>query len=163
MPRVYVRKFDHEEARKRYEAGARVADLAREYGVTDSAVSKVVVPERYAKDLRRKSEWQRNGTCPDCGGRASRNHGKIGQHRCISCAAALKATSVREHELRCSRCREWKPDDAFSSNRKEQRRRGRHKFCRRCSTVVKREYRERNRERERAYTREYRRRRRLGQ
>jgi hypothetical protein len=54
-----------------------------------------------------------------------------------------RATSVRDTELECGRCREWKPDDGFQRNRQEKMRRGRHRLCRVCSTITRREYRQR--------------------
>ncbi len=157
-PRVYVRKFDWDEARRRHAAGESYAALAREYGVSNSAVQLACKDYLRARDQARASAWQSNGVCPVCGGRASRNR-TTGQHRCMRCASVAAATSVRDGELRCGTCREWKPDDDFSRSASDSARRERNGTCRACGTVAKREYRARNRERERAYDRAYRRRR----
>jgi transposase-like protein len=41
--RVYERKFNHEEAVRRHDAGASYSTLAREYGVTPMTVRRVVL------------------------------------------------------------------------------------------------------------------------
>lgn len=53
--------------------------------------------------------------------------------------------SAREGELRCVRCRQWKPDDDFPrSNHRTKARRGRHNHCRPCNNEIKRKWREKN-------------------
>lgn len=147
--RVYVRRFDYEEAQSRYDAGESLSALAAEYGVTYTAVWQVVTPagrhlaKRSADNVRARTVGQ--GICDDCGGpmsAASRRHGST---RCMPCAARARATTVRAGELRCNRCREWKIDENFPMNRsKRGARRGRHQQCRACSTILRREYRERH-------------------
>jgi hypothetical protein len=139
---VYVRKFDWDEARRRHAAGETLAEIARDLGVTPNAVRFAVNDRARIRAELRASAWQMLGACPDCGARASRN-GTDGQHRCTACAAKLKATSVRDRELQCMRCREWKHDNEFPFSRAEPQRRGRHKQCRPCQTEAKRAYRER--------------------
>lgn len=49
------------------------------------------------------------------------------------------------------RCKQWKPRSEFPRGTKAD---GLHGECRSCQTEIKREWREKNRERERAYDRE---------
>ncbi len=144
--RVYVRRFDRDEARRLVEEGHTQSSVAEMLGVSASAVWFAVHPSAYERNMVLRSEWQRTGVCPDCGAKTSRTGG-IGSRRCIPCAARLATTSVRETELLCFSCREWKPDAAFPCNRGERAacRRGRHNHCRACQTVLRREYRHRNR------------------
>jgi hypothetical protein len=159
MPRVYVRKFDYEEARRRYAAGGvTMSELAEEYGVSQARIHQVVTPGGIERTLARSSDWQRSGTCPDCGTPATRT-GRI-QHRCRECSARKQAITVRDEELRCVTCKQWKPDESYPLNRNESPfRRGRHSQCTACGTERRRDYRRRNAEKERAYWREYNRRR----
>lgn len=160
MPRVYVRKFDWEEARARHAAGETIVALAREYGVSNTAVRHALFPAERRANAERIAKIQRSGTCPDCGGPSSFNY-TSGSHRCRTCDARAKATTAREGELLCCTCKEWKPDEDFPWNRSRTLgRRGRHAQCRCCLTIARREYRHRNPERERAYSRAYKRKRR---
>ena len=161
--RVYRRKFDYEEARRRYAAGESQKALAAEYGVSIARMCQVLNPEVGRRDDERRREWGRNSVCPDCGARATRKR-KSEQHRCRECHSRRMATTVRPDELRCITCKEWKPDDEFPSNRAiSPHRRGRHSQCRSCQTIARRDHRRRNREADNAYQREYRRRRRSSQ
>ena len=163
MPRVYERKFDWDEARRRYAAGESIADIARRLGVTWMAVGRVVIPGKEAAMAAYHREYQRRGKCDDCGGPMNQVARNNGSTRCKTCADLAQATSVRPDELRCITCREWKPDEAFPFNRSEGwTRRGRHQQCRACLTVARRNHRQRNREKDNAYQREYRRRRKTG-
>lgn len=160
-PRVYVRKFDWDEARRRHAAGEPLKWIARDIGVSVAAVWRVVDERHRARMNARASAFQviGTGTCVDCGGGCTRY-----RVRCPRCAAIARATTVRETELQCTRCREWKSDDAFPHNRAGSRaRRGRHDACRSCQTTIKREYRRKHREKANAYDREYKRRRRAQQ
>lgn len=142
-------RFDWDEARSRYASGERVADLATEYGVSLMAIYRVLKPETRERMNRTKDEWQRSGACPDCGAQTTRRpHGY--ESRCERCAAIARASTVRDAELQCLTCGQWKPDDAFPHHRRRIARRGRHKQCRVCLTVAKRLWRERNPEKARA-------------
>lgn len=106
--RVYVRKFDWDEAARLYRDGLSGAEIAARLGVTHKAV--YVALERLGVEMRAKV-----------------------------------APSVRESELRCATCREWKPDEAFSLSRTvTPARRGRHRTCSTCATAVRRDYRNRH-------------------
>ncbi len=158
----YFRKFDHDEAKRRNAAGESAASLAREYGVSTTAVLAVVSQRIRASMDRAKERIRQSGRCERCGGPknglSSYSHGA---NLCRSCAFDDLATSVRDTELRCSKCREWKPDEDFPRNRSESiRRRGRHDQCRACNTIARRAHRRRNREADNTYQREYNRRRR---
>jgi len=160
--RVYPRKFDHEEARARYAAGESSAALAREYGVTTTAVW-TVVAEKGAK-WRDSTRFKGAGRCERCGAPTNAlSRYTSGSLLCKSCAYDDAATSVRPGELRCIICREWKPDEDFPHRHVDLRRRGRHEACRRCNTVLRREHRRRNRAAVNAYDRAYRARRRAEQ
>lgn len=147
MPRVYTRKFDHDEARARYQAGERISDLAKAYGVSTTAVARVV-DERVAQRMAEAHErFRLSGRCDVCGGQMSGHSRSTGSRRCRRCAALAQATSVRNTMLLCMTCRVWKPDEDFPRNRAERiARRGRHTQCRACATVSRREYRNRSKQ-----------------
>lgn len=133
--RVYQRKFDHEQARARHAAGETMAALAREYGVSPAAVRRAVDDKfRVASDARTSARLA-SGVCPDCGAPCTNRPGTT----CVPCRDRKQATSVRDGELRCQRCREWKPDDAFPHNSAKKCRRGRHGVCRGCQPAMRRE------------------------
>lgn len=157
-----ARTFDYDEARRRHAAGESYASLGREFGVSQQAVTRACDDGVRTRMDRASAEWIRSGRCPDCGRPATR-HGLQKQLRCRTCAAHLKTTSVRDSELQCVVCREWKPDDEFPRSVAEPQRRSRHTNCRACCTVQRREYRQRNPEKERAYQRAYKRKRRAEQ
>lgn len=144
--RGYQRRFDHDEARRRYAAGESVAALAREYGVTESAVYLVVSAKQAASARALHERYRTADRCERCGAVKSLfSRYTSGSRLCRSCAMDDRATSVREGELRCSSCGEWKPDDDFPRNRSARlRRRGRHNQCRSCQTNARQAYRERH-------------------
>jgi len=143
MPRVYVRKFDHEEARRRHAAGETFKQIAETLGVSHGAISYAVTPGAAGRMTARTSSWQKGGICPECGGPCSRNR-SVSAHRCMACAAKARITTVRATELYCGDCKSWLPDNSFPRNRSETHRRGRHDVCRSCTTIRKRDYRERH-------------------
>jgi hypothetical protein len=123
------------------------------------AVYYAVNDEARTKQNEFNKRWQRSGKCPDCGAQTTR-HNAVKDRRCHHCASIAQATTVRDGELRCVTCKEWKPDDQFSSDKRKIARRYRHRQCRACSTKARRDYRHRNREADNAYSREYKARRR---
>lgn len=158
--RIYTRKFDWDEAKRRHANGETIQDIADSYGVTKTAVRFAVNPDEYARSRAYSAEYQRTkkpymGTCRECGGPATaiRSESHIRAGRCRSCYAKHQATTVRETTLQCSACRYWLPDDAFPNQTANTARRGRHSLCRPCQNVAKQLNRESNRERERAYDR----------
>lgn len=139
-----LRRFDHDEARGRYAAGDSVPRLALRYGVSQAAISRIVVPGQYEKFNTRSVAWQQGGSCPDCGVRTTRRT-TTWNLRCRRCAHEIHRTSVRPDTLFCSKCGEWKPDDQFPSakNASLAARRHRHRICRPCGTAMRRDYRNR--------------------
>lgn len=138
------RRFDHDEARRLRAEGMTYVAIAALMGVTDRTVRLICDPVQRAKSVARNTAWQRSARCPDCGAQTTR-HYVGGDHRCRVCDSLRQATSVRPNALRCFACHEWKPDEGFPKNRGGRvSRRGRHNFCRVCSTRVRQEYRERH-------------------
>lgn len=139
--RLYVRRFDHDEARRLHLAGASVQALADQYGVTAHAVRRVVDARVRARDYARKKKWLRENKvpCVDCGAPIWRT---APNSRCRTCSYRRRvAADVRDGELRCSKCRQWKPDEAFPTYAASPTRRGRKAQCRECSNEVRRAYR----------------------
>lgn len=136
-----LRRFDWDEARRRHANGESLTSLAAEYGVTATAVWRVMDSERLARGYARNAAWIRAGQCPDCGGPATR-HRKDAVCRCRACAIKAAATSARDGELQCVTCRRWKPDSSFPHHRGQPGRRYRHSCCRACLTEQRRAYRE---------------------
>jgi hypothetical protein len=152
-------RFDWKKARRLRAEGLSYVAIASRLGVSEAAVYRICKEGARERANARSAAWVRNGICPFCGAQATRAGG---QSLCRDCDNKRRATSVRETELRCVTCHEWKPDDAFPFNRAGKKlHRGRHSSCRACLTVLRADYRVRNREKERAYERTYRRRRRL--
>jgi hypothetical protein len=145
MPRVYERKFDWNEAKRRYAAGESLYLIASELGVSHQAVRRVVVPGKMEEQAAYSRTLKGAGRCDDCGGPTHAGSRYRGSTRCRDCASLALATSVRENELMCFGCKEWKPDEEFPLNKADSKaRRWRHSFCRGCQTIARREYRNRN-------------------
>lgn len=115
--RLYVRRFDHEEAARRYWAGETQTALAREYGVTPKAVRQAIArlrPEVRERDTARKRAW-RATTCEGCGAPAvKRKHNPDGRVLCVSCRGKTRRKRLRYSAdgvllLECPGCGEWKP------------------------------------------------------
>ena len=143
--RVYYRHFDHDEARRLYAEGWGYGRVAEHFGVTPGAVRRIVDDEYNRKLQNAANAWNhRNLRVPCKGGCGVRiwatDTSRSGY--CIRCVAAQKtAPDVRPEELRCTQCREWKPDAAFPTYKTSARisRRGRTAECRSC--CARREYR----------------------
>jgi hypothetical protein len=74
-------------------------------------------------------------------------HHKGRDGRCPRCTGAKAAESVRPDTLRCSTCREWKPDEEFPPSRGRLfARRERRTECHACEAARKRAWRAANRE-----------------
>lgn len=155
----YRRKFDWEEAKRLRATGLTYEKVAATLGVSEMAVYLALNPEVRVRQEEMRREWVKSGTCTDCGGAATRGYGPNRRGRCRACFAKQRTTSVRDGELQCVTCREWKDDDGFPHNASARCvvRRGRHHQCRACQTEAKREYRRANPERERSYARQYKR------
>lgn len=143
--RVYKRKFDWYEARRRHANGETYSALAREYGVSATAVQLACNDEMRRKVAERSAAYQKSGVCEVCGKQCSYNASTRGVVRCRSCASDSLVTTVRPTELRCVRCKEWKSDESFPHDRNHSRRRYRHRECTDCNTLYRHEYREQRR------------------
>jgi hypothetical protein len=144
-PRLSRRRFDHDEALRRYrDLGLSIPAIAKQMGVSNASVRLVCDPdyrERCRESTRRSAKSAR---CIDCGATIWK-----GRMRCRPCAQRLRATTVREDTLRCSECGEWKPDREFPWQRGKVARRERHSVCRGCQAVVRRRSRAARKARER--------------
>lgn len=145
MPKPRI--IDYEEAKSLRAGGCTYSEIAAVYGVSASAVRQAVDERARARRLAYSAQWQRRGLCPDCGAQSTSHRAdRSDSTRCRACASALATTTVKPGAIRCLTCKTWKADDAFPFNRskKGRVRRGRHQSCRACLTVLRREYRERN-------------------
>lgn len=137
------RQFDWDEARRLRSEGLSYVEIGRRLRVSQKSIRLACDDEARRKDNELHAKWQRSGACPDCGAQTTRVAGGRSL-RCVPCSSLRQRTSVRETTLRCARCHEWKPDEGFPRNRAQSAsRRGRHRLCRSCQTVVKREWRRR--------------------
>lgn len=143
--RVYPHAFDHDLARAMRKKGMTYRAIADALGVSESAIGFTLNPSTNAKMRAYVREYQRRGTCIDCGGQASRNSTRP-VDRCRSCfdiwCGITLGTSARDGELHCARCDRWMDDDRFPRSASANKvRRGRHKWCRDCNVAQRREYR----------------------
>jgi hypothetical protein len=148
MARVYVRKFDWDEARRLRAEGWSYQAIAERLGVSASAVWQVLTGARRKAEYRERNRealrrlYRGKGSCADCGGpiwlHTARKH-----PRCTDCAAKRKTVTVRPDTLRCFSCGEWKPDALFPYSRSHRSRRGHHGACRACQAKVRQAHRER--------------------
>lgn len=145
--RVYVRRFDYDEAQRRYDAGESIRTLADAYGVTYESVRRVVTESGRTVRPLQNERAKGAGACDRCGGPMNAHSRISGSRLCRSCASEDLVTTVRADSLRCVTCKEWKPDRAFPHDRQRPHRRGRHNQCTACQTKAKRAYRKRQRER----------------
>lgn len=159
------RKFDHDEARRLYRAGWTKTELARFFGVSHPSIANVV-DERVARAQR---EWHKAifaATCDECGGACSKNwyaeRVRLDRTLCQKCYSTLlseEALLARHDEhgnLRCGHCGAYKPLEEYRIGPSGSP----FKRCRLCETEARRDWRHRNRERENAWQREYKRKRR---
>lgn len=135
-----VVKFDHDEARRLRAEGMTHSAIAEKLGVSASAVQRVVTPGTIEKRAAYERDWGHQGDRCECGNVIHRRTA-LRTGKCRECAMRDRRTSVRPDELFCFRCEEWKPDDEFPSDRNRPARRGKHNYCRKCQTEMKREYR----------------------
>lgn len=139
------RSIDYDEVRRLHTGGASVAELAERFGVSAHPI-RCAVNEgfRLRQNAKRKrlSEQKRRPCLGGCGTLVwMHQHGRSGL--CIRCLALATATTVREDTLRCSRCHEWKPDEAFPRRSRTVARRGRASLCTPCGTIERQALRER--------------------
>jgi len=135
--RTYHRHFDHDEARRLRAEGWSWAKLADRFGVTPLAVTRVCNPDVAARMLAKSNEATRRKRTPCRGGcgRLVWMHQKGRSGYCAECVARRKtAADVRDGELRCTQCREWKPDEEFPTWHGQKSRRGHSAECQACAT-----------------------------
>lgn len=151
--RIYERAFDHEEANRLRQQGWTYSAIAERYGVSHTAVVRVCQPRTRARMAEQTLEYLRRRRRPckgGCGQLVWTNGVRTGY--CQSCLNARKAAAnpdIREDELRCTKCRAWKPDEEFPTYRPVKARRGRNPQCRSCNAAVRRKNRHEHPERER--------------
>jgi hypothetical protein len=151
--RLYVRRFDHEEAVRRHAAGETIAALADAYGVTYEAVRHAVTPGLKDRNVENDRRW-RTGVCERCGGPAmrlvsgKRKHNPDGRVLCRSCRPVLKRKPLLVADgivnVHCGACDTWKPvadfpprvARAIAANARVKAR------CRACDTAERRRHRD---------------------
>lgn len=162
--RVYQRRFDHDEARLRYQDGESVAAMAREFGVTESAIWQVVSESTRRCSQRATAAYlARNRVpCDNCGkpgvllphigGKKGRGDGRALCHRCRSDEKierlrfdleTAELVAVRCVSLDCANGERWQPPENFTNGTRFRwlREGGIHSHCRACQTRARREYR----------------------
>jgi hypothetical protein len=160
--RVYHRQFDHEEcARLRAEDPERwtYPELAAHFGVSVVGIQRILNPrlrERMQEHVNAYARRQRRPCLGGCGTLVWMHGGKSRSGYCLRCVSALiAAPNVRETELRCLKCGEWKPDDQFYRRTSNHARRGRVTHCKPCAAVDRADHRRRNHDQEMIYQRHY--------
>lgn len=144
MPeRIYVRKFDWDEAVRLRESGMTIAGTARRLEVSESAIAYATNPRRRAHARTYGAYYQRLGKCSDCGGECSYNPSQP-VLRCRACRFKYDRF-VFDGKAYCPVCARWKKLDDFTADRKRKYR-GVRSMCRSCETAKRRELRRRNRE-----------------
>jgi hypothetical protein len=176
MPRVYTRKFDHEEAKCLYKEGRTITDIARHMGVTWHAVARIVA-RRYRETRERAQAAYRErhtAPCEGCGKSClATTHASRrvldGRALCVRCRADEKTERLRfddDGNLVAVRCRSadcangerWQPPSHFTrgTGSGHIREGGIHGQCRACQNRARREYRHAHPEKERERDRRYR-------
>lgn len=155
--RVYVRRFDHDEAARRHAAGETIRALAAAYGVTFNAVYRAATPgakERDLAALRQRSTV----LCEGCGRPRSPNRIRYGDGRllCHACRVKTNTTrfrfdpdgtliAVRCNIVACVNGERWQPPENFAGGLqgRDIRAKGFTGQCRACNTAYRRDLRAR--------------------
>jgi hypothetical protein len=159
--RTYKRRFDHDKALLRLDAGESAAALAREYGVSKGMIYRIR-PEAKQRSLVYHRQW-RTGVCEECGGPAMRiihgkkDHNPDGRCLCQNCRAHARRErllfnddgvliAVRCGMVDCANGERWQTPDHFPRGKSfpDIRAGGFHTQCRSCQTRAKRSYRARH-------------------
>ncbi len=149
--RVYARKFDHDLARElRIVDGWTYKQLRERFGVSETALRRVVDPEFRAKLDTYQKKWGMGGVCRRCRRCATRlvTHSTRRSGLCPACWSESRQTRFRLDErgqlvaIRCSTCKRWRGPDLFASSRSKNR--GKRTECRECGTKLRQAYRERH-------------------
>ncbi len=157
--RDYQRKFNHEEARRRYAGGEGITSLAREYGVTVNGMRRVLDPLVAKSMLQHNKDWY-TGQCELCGGPCMRlvggkaKHNPDGRTLCKRCRgdemterlrfdSDWTLVAVRCNMVDCANGKRWQSPDNFTRGVRSRhiREGGIHTQCRACQTRTKRLYR----------------------
>ena len=157
--RVYSRKFDHDEAIRLRAEGWTWQSLADHFGVVPQAVRRVVNPT-VRKRMDKNTKERFKALCGDCGRECTHNWWtKRARHDRVVCFHCSQIRTREENlltrldpdgNIRCSKCGEHRTHDMYRFDRGFPV-----SHCRTCETASRRANREANVERERAYMREY--------
>lgn len=151
--RLYVRRFDHDDARRRFAAGETISALARAYGVTYNAVHRAVTPGAPERQRANHRRW-RTGQCEHCGGPAmrlvagKRERTPDGRTLCSSCRGRVRRKPIKFEDgvvkAECGTCGTWKPLGEFPPRVARALGEGRRVVyvCSACSTSKRTQYRE---------------------
>lgn len=146
--RVYKRKFDHDEARKRWLKGETVADLAREYNVSYAAVARAVdwrVRVRMDATTREYMSNPENLERLNYDVCACGNRKRNISEKCRDCYLADRATQINENgDLWCYDCKNYRPSAEFPFVAASPSRNFKGGQCRGCATKARQSYRERH-------------------
>jgi len=132
------RSFDWDEAARLHAGGMSYGEIARHFGKSYHGIRYAIDAEFRRRIQGYAADWQRGGSCPDCGTQTTR-HSRDGNARCRACAGKWRQT-VRGDEAWCCGCREWLPKTEFQRSSKSAR--GLRNECRSCGTARRRAYRE---------------------
>lgn len=142
--RVYKRKFDHDEARRRRGEGESVSAIAASYGVSPLAVARATDPHMRAKMDVASREWMaahpRRDLC-DCGREKSKS-----SKRCRECYVATLAHADpvdASGNVWCTACARYLSPSLFLHDPRKPLRGFRRTFCRSCETKARQDFRER--------------------
>lgn len=136
--RVYQRKFDHEDAIRRFREGETVAAIAEDVGVSYTAVKRVVDPRTRAQ--MNLAILARTRRCVDCGAPKS-----VAGERCVACSGRVRRAQHwnKDGLLRCRRCSSYKHPREFSYDADNTTRDYYSDYCRPCASQARQDYRER--------------------
>lgn len=155
--RTYARAFDHDECKRLRALGWSYPKLAAYFAVSEAGVARVCDAKTRERMDAYTAQYLRDKREPCKGGCGVLvwTHMKNRSGYCPACAAALiAAPNVRDNELRCTRCGEWKPDeDFYKASGKCLARRGRKTACKSCDNAARRGHRRRTADASRAYDR----------
>lgn len=143
--RVYKRKFDYDIARALHAEGHSYAAIAELLGVSQTAIARVCDERQRERLDAHTKDWLQRNKVPclgGCGRTIYRQAGRSGY--CDACYRARRAEAfpdARPGELRCAKCREWKPDDEFPTYKPVKARRGHNPWCRPCCNAARQAHR----------------------
>lgn len=143
--RVYQRKFDYDEAKRRRSAGESLTSIAAAFGVSPAAVARATNGRTRAMMDENSRRWLAEHPPRDlceCGREKDRRSA-----RCRACwRASLSPVEVvnAAGHVWCTSCNAYRPADAFSYKAANAHRAFRCHLCRHCETRARQDYRERH-------------------